>query len=215
MSQTILHGYFRSSAAFRTRIALNIKGISYETKSRHLRKGEQRAPDFLKLNPQGLVPALEIDGHVLTQSLAIIEYLDETHPGPALLPRDAIGRARVRALSYATSMEIHPINNLRVLQDVASRFGADEKTVAEWFRHWVKETFGPLESMLANDTSTGKFCHGGAPTMADICLVPQVINNTRFEVDMAPYPTISRIHKACLELPAFANAMPAKQPDAE
>ena len=215
MSKTILHGYFRSSAAFRTRIALNLKGIAYEQQSRHLRKGEQRAPEFLKLNPQGLVPALEIDGHVLTQSLAIIEYLDETHPKPALLPKDPAGRARVRALAYAHSIEIHPINNLRVLQDIASRFGADEKAVAEWFRHWVKETFDPIEKMLAHDKATGKFSHGDTPTLADICLVPQVINNTRFEIDTTPYPTINRIHKACLELPAFADAMPARQPDAE
>ena len=215
MSSTILHGYFRSSAAFRTRIALNLKGVAYEQKSRHLRKGEQRAPDFLKLNPQGLVPALEIDGLVLTQSLAIIEYLDETRPEPPLLPKDPAGRARVRALAYAHSIEIHPINNLRVLQDIAARFGADDKAVAGWFRHWVMETFGPVEKMLANDKATGRFSHGDTPTLADICLVPQVVNNTRFDVDMAPYPTINRIHQACLELPAFANAMPAKQPDAE
>lgn len=215
MSTNVLHGYFRSSAAFRTRIALNLKGLAYEQKSRHLRNGEQRAPEFLKLNPQGLVPALEIDGHVLTQSLAIIEYLEETHPDPALLPKDSAGRARVRALAYAHSMEIHPINNLRVLQDIATRFGADEKAVAGWFRHWVKVTFDPIEIMLAGDKATGKFSHGENPTLADICLVPQVINNMRFDIDMTPYPTISRIHKACLELPAFANAMPGKQPDAE
>ena len=215
MSQTILHGYFRSSAAFRTRIALNYKGLPYEQKSRHLRKGEQRSPDFLKLNPQGLVPALEIDGNVLTQSLAIIEYLEETHPTPPLLPKDAAARARVRALAYAHSIEIHPINNLRVLQDIATRFGADEKAVADWFRHWVTVTFGPIETMLANDKSTGKFSHGDTPTLADVCLVPQVINNMRFDVDMTPYPTISRIHKACMELKAFADAAPAQQPDAE
>ncbi len=215
MSRTILHGYFRSSAAFRTRIALNLKGLSYEQQAYHLRKGEQRSPDFVKLNPQGLVPALEIDGHVLTQSLAIIEYLEETHPLPPLLPKDAAGRARVRALSYAHAIEIHPINNLRVLQDIASRFKADEKAVADWFRHWVKETFGPIEAMLAHDKATGIFSHGDQPTLADVCLVPQVVNNARFDVDMTPYPTISRIHKACLELPAFAAAMPAMQPDAE
>jgi maleylpyruvate isomerase len=215
MSETILHGYFRSSAAFRTRIALNLKGVAYTQKVRHLRKGEQRQPDFLKLNPQGLVPALEIDGKVLTQSLAIVEYLDETRPNPPLLPKDAAGRARVRALAYASAIEIHPINNLRVLQDLASRFGADDKAVAGWFRHWVAVTFEPLEKMLASDPATGKFCHGDAPTLADICLVPQVINNTRFDIDTTPYPTINRIHKACLELPAFADAMPAKQPDAE
>ena len=215
MSKTLLHGYFRSSAAFRVRIALNLKKIAYEQAFRHLRKGEQRAPDFLRINPQGLVPALEIDGHALTQSLAIIEYLEETRPQPPLLPKDAVGRARVRALAFASAMEIHPINNLRVLQDIEKRFGADQKAVAEWFRHWVKETFDAIEARLAGDKETGRFCHGDTPTIADICLVPQVINNTRFDVDMKPYPTINRIHEACLELPAFADAMPAKQPDAE
>jgi len=215
MPNTLLHGYFRSSAAFRTRIALNLKKIPYEQASRHLRKGEQRAPDFLKIAPQGLVPALEIDGHVLTQSLAICEYLEETRPEPALLPKDALGRARVRSLAYANAMDIHPINNLRVLQYLETRFGADAAAVAGWFRHWVAETFGPIETRLAREPETGRFCHGDAPTLADICLVPQVFNNLRFDVDMSPYPTIARIHKACMELPAFANAAPGKQPDAE
>ncbi len=215
MSQTLLHGYFRSSAAFRVRIALNLKKLSYDQAFRHLRKGEQRAPDFLKLAPQGLVPALEIDGNTLTQSLAIIEYLEETRPEPALLPKDAAGRARARALAYALAMEIHPINNLRVLQDLEKRFGADAIAVKGWFQHWVKETFGAIETSLASSKGTGVFCHGDTPGIADICLVPQVVNNTRFDVDMAPYPTIGRIYKACLELPAFADAMPTKQPDAE
>jgi maleylpyruvate isomerase len=215
MPKTLLHGYFRSSAAFRVRIAMNHKKIGYEQASRHLRKGEQRAPDFLKLNPQGLVPALEIDGHTLTQSLAIIEYLEETRPEPALLPKDAVGRARVRSIAYAHSMEIHPINNLRVLQDIEKRFGADPAAVAGWFRHWVIETFGPIEKRLASEKETGKFSHGDTPTLADVCLVPQVFNNLRFDVDMTPYPTINRIHKACMELPAFVDAAPAKQPDAE
>ena len=157
----------------------------------------------------------EIDGNVLTQSLAIVEYLDETRPNPPLLPKDPAARARVRSIAYSLAMEIHPINNLRVLQDLAARFGADDKAVAGWFRNWVTVTFDPLEKMLAGDPATGKFCHGDTPTLADICLVPQVINNTRFEIDTTPYPTINRIHKACLELPAFADAMPAKQPDAE
>ena len=215
MSDALLHGYFRSSAAFRVRIALNLKGLAYDQTFRHLRKGEQRAPDYLKLNPQGLVPTLEIDGQTLTQSLAIIEYLDETRPTPALLPKDAAGRARVRSLSLALAAEIHPINNLRVLEDLRSRFGADDEAVALWFRHWVDVTFAPLETRLASEAQTGKFCHGDAPGLADICLVPQVINNTRFNVDMTPYPTISRIHAACLELDAFKAALPANQPDAE
>jgi maleylpyruvate isomerase len=215
MSDALLHGYFRSSPAFRVRIALNLKGVAYDQTFRHLRKGEQRAPDYLKLNPQGLVPTLEIDGQTLTQSLAIIEYLEETRPDPALLPKDAAGRARVRSLAHAVALEIHPINNLRVLEDLRSRFGADDAAVARWFRHWVEVTFAPLETRLASEAHTGKFCHGDTPGLADICLVPQVINNTRFDVDMTPYPTIARIHKACLELDAFKNALPANQPDAE
>jgi len=215
MSDALLHGYFRSSAAFRVRIALNLKGLAYDQSSRHLRKGEQRAPDYLKLNPMGLVPTLEIDGQTLTQSLAIIEYLEETRPTPALLPKDAGERARVRSISLALAAEIHPINNLRVLEDLRSRFGADDAAVALWFRHWVEVTFAPLETRLASEAHTGKFCHGDTPGLADICLVPQVINNTRFDVDMTPYPTIARIHKACLELDAFKNALPANQPDAE
>jgi maleylpyruvate isomerase len=215
MAEALLHGYFRSSTSFRVRIALNLKGIAYDQSFRHLRKGEQRAPDYLKLNPQGLVPTLDIDGLHLTQSLAIIEYLDETHPAPALLPATPAARARVRSLAQMLALEIHPINNLRVLQDLKTRFGADDEAQAAWFRHWVMETFAALETRLAGDAATGRFCHGNAPGLADICLVPQVVNNMRFNVDMAPYPTISRIHKACLEIPAFADAMPAKQPDAE
>jgi maleylpyruvate isomerase len=215
MSDALLHGYFRSSTAFRVRIALNLKGVAYDQTFRHLRKGEQRAPDYLKLNPQGLVPTLEMDGQTLTQSLAIIEYLDETHPTPALLPKDVLGRARVRSLAYAVALEIHPINNLRVLEDLKTRFGADDAAAAGWFRHWVAETFGALETRLASEPQTGKFCHGDTPGLADLCLVPQVINNTRFNVDMAPYPTISRIHAACLEMEAFKAALPANQPDAE
>ena len=215
MSKTLLHGYFRSSTSFRTRIALNMKGVAYDQTFRHLRKGEQRAADYLTLNPQGLVPTLEIDGLTLTQSLAIIEYLEETRPTPPLLPKDAVGRARVRALAYMNALEIHPINNLRVLDQLKGQFGADDAAVAAWFRHWVDETFGALETRLASDRETGVFCHGDQPTLADVCLVPQVVNNARFEVDMSRYPTIARIHKACVALPAFADAMPGKQPDAE
>ncbi len=215
MSKPLLHGYFRSSTAFRVRIALNCKAIEYDQAFHHLRKGEQRAPDYLKINPQGLVPTLIIDGHTLTQSMAILEYLEETRPEPALLPKDAVARARVRAIAYALAMEIHPINNLRVLQDIERRFGADSIEAAKWFRHWVNETFDPLEKRLASEKETGRFCHGDRPTFADVCLVPQVVNNARFDIDMTPYPTISRIHKACVDLPTFAKAMPAKQPDAE
>ena len=170
---------------------------------------------MLEHSPTGKMPALR-DGAVETwESLAILEYLEETRPTPALLPKDAAARARVRALAHMVALEIHPINNLRVLEDLKTRVGADDAGAAGWFRHWVGETFGALETRLARDPQTGRFCHGDTPTLADICLVPQVINNTRYNVDMTPYPTISRINAACLELDAFKKALPANQPDAE
>ena len=212
---TMLHNYFRSSTSFRVRIALGLKEVSYAQSFRHLRKGEQRAPDYLALNPQGLVPTLDIDGLHLTQSMAILDYIEETRPQPPLLPKDAAGRARVRSLAFMIACEIHPLGNLRVLEDLKSRFGADDAALAAWFRHWANETFKPLEQRLANEPETGRFCHGDQPTFADICLVPQVINNKRFNVDMQPYPTIARIAAECLTLPAFADAMPERQPDAE
>lgn len=211
----VLHNYFRSSASFRVRIALAMKNISCVQSFRHLRKGEQRNADYLAINPQGLVPVLDIDGHHLSQSMAILEYLEETHPQPPLLPKDAAGRARVRSLALMIACEIHPLGNLRVLEDLRTRFGADDAAVAGWFRHWATETLGPLERRLAGERPTGRFCHGDAPTFADICLVPQVINNKRFAVDMQPYPTIVRIVEECLKLAAFANALPERQPDAE
>lgn len=211
-----LHGYFRSSTSFRVRAALNYKGIVYEQVAHHLRKGEQRDPAYLAINPQGLVPAL-IDeaGNRLTQSPAILEWLEEVHPEPPLLPSDPAGRARVRALAAMIGCEIHPLNNLRVLGDLKSRFGADDATVADWFRHWVGETFGPLEARLAGESETGRFCHGDTPTLADIYLYAQVINNRRFEVDNAAWPTIMRIFGICDESEAFRAARPENQPDAE
>jgi maleylpyruvate isomerase len=181
-----------------------------------LRKGEQRDAAYLAINPQGLVPALVLeDGTILTQSLAIIEYLDEVHPNPPLLPKSAVDRAHARALAYAVAIDIHPINNLRVLALLKSDFDAGDLVTAAWFRHWVVETFGPLETMLARDSRTGRFCLGDTPGLADLCLYAQVLNNGRFGVDMSPYPTISRIFEACAMLPAFAAAAPDKQPDAE
>jgi len=216
MSELVLHNYFRSSTSIRLRAALNLKGLDYAYVAHHLRKGEHRAEAFLAINPQGLVPALVLeDGGVLTQSLAIIEYLDEIHPEPPLLPREPRARARMRALAYAIACEVHAVNNLRVLGYLKSRFGANDETTAEWFRHWVTETFGPLEKMLAGDPATGRFCHGDKPGFADLCLHAQVINNRRFGVDMSPYPTIARIYDACAALPAFAKAAPENQPDAE
>lgn len=216
MSDIILHNYFRSSTSYRVRIALALKGVDYQYVSHHLRHGGHRLPPFLEVNPQGLVPALVwSDGTVIAQSLAIIEFLDETIPEPPLLPADARGRARVRMLSQMIACDIHPLGNLRILNALRSRYGADDAEVADWFRHWVNETFRPLEAMLSGSTETGTFCHGDTPGMADICLVAQVANNARFNVDMTPYPTICRIRAACMAIPAFADAAPARQPDAE
>jgi maleylacetoacetate isomerase len=210
-----LHGYYRSSAAFRVRAALALKGIAYELVPHHLRKGEQRAPDYLALQPQGFVPTLEIDGHVLIQSMAIIEYLDATRHEPPLLPRDEPGRARVRALAQLVACDIHPVDNLRVLNRLRRELGQDEAIVAAWYNHWIAEGFEALERLLAGSPDTGRFCHGDAPGLADLCLVPQVVNARNFKLDLAPYPTIRRIFDTCLELPAFEQAMPHNQPDAE
>ena len=210
----VLHGYYRSSAAFRVRIALALKGIEMQTVSHHLRKGEQRSPDYLALNPQGLVPALETQGGVLTQSMAIIEYLDETIPGASLLPEDALGRARVRSLAQAVACDIHPIDNLRVLNYLRNELGQDEASVQRWFNHWIAAGFDAIEIRLG-EPQTGRFMHGDTPTLADICLIPQVVNAGNFQLDLAPYPRIRRIFDAAMALPAFANAVPSLQPDAE
>ncbi len=211
-----LIGYFRSSAAYRVRIALNLKGIAVEHASRHLRKGEHRAPDYVALNPQKLVPALVLDsGEVLTQSLAILEYLEETHPEPPLLPRDPVGRARVRALALIPTADIHPIQNLRVMSYLREKFGQTEESAFAWSRHWIETGFDAYEASISTDRRTGTFSHGNAPTMADLCLVPQVFNAARFKVDMTKYPTIQRIYDACMKHPAFDAAQPARQPDAE
>ncbi|HUA51838.1 MAG TPA: maleylacetoacetate isomerase, partial [Candidatus Sulfotelmatobacter sp.] len=195
-----LYGFFRSSAAFRVRIALNLKGLDYEPSAVHLRRGEQRAPEFLKLNPQALVPAL-IDGErVLTQSLAIIEYLDEVHPARPLLPATPEGRARVRALAQIIACEIHPLGNLRVLQYLGRELKQDEPTVQRWFNHWIALGFQAFESLIAGHAATGTFCHGDEPGLADVCLVPQVFNARRYDLDLKPYPTLMRIFDACMAL---------------
>jgi maleylacetoacetate isomerase len=211
-----LYDYFRSSASYRLRIALNLKGLSPERAFVHLRRGTQRADDYLELNPQGLVPSLVTDrGDVLTQSLAIIEWLDETQREPPLLPADSVARARVRSLALAIACDIHPLNNLRVLNYVTGTLGATSEQRDGWYRYWCDVGFEALETRLARDTATGVFCHGDTPTLADICLVPQLANSRRVNLDLAPYPTLLRIEAACTALPAFANAAPAKQPDAE
>ncbi len=211
-----LYSYFRSSASYRVRIALHIKGLPYEYVPVHLLKdgGQQHSVDYQRINPAELVPALVDDGHSISQSLAIMEYLDETHPEPALLPRDALGRARVRALAQSIACEIHPLNNLRVLQYLERDLQLDETTKATWYRHWITLGFTALESTLANNPHTGMFCHGETPGLADCCLIPQIANSRRFETPLDAFPTILRIEKACLALDAFAQAAPPLQPDA-
>jgi maleylacetoacetate isomerase len=208
-----LFGYFRSSAAFRVRIALNLKGLTYEDAFIHLRRGDQRGADFLAVNPQGLVPALEIDGHTLIQSMAIGEYLDETHPQPPFLPADPIGRARVRALAAIVACDIHPVNNLRVLRYLSRPLGHDQAAIETWYNHWIKTGFEAFERLLTLDRSTGEFCHGDQPGLADIALVPQVVNSERYKLDLSPHPTIARIYASCMKLDAFAAAHPNNQPD--
>ena len=210
-----LYTYFRSSAAFRVRIALNLKGLAYETAFIHLAKGEHRAPAYGELNPQALLPTLDDGGEPLTQSLAIIEYLDETHPAVPLLPKDPRDRARVRSLSMLIACEIHPVNNLRVLQHLKRALGQNEEQVTAWYRHWIADGLTKFEADLARAKTTGKFCHGDAPTMADCCLVPQVFNAQRYQCDTTPYPTVMRVFAACMKLDAFDRAQPSKQPDAE
>ncbi len=210
-----LHGYFRSSAAFRVRIALNLKAQAVDSVPHHLRRGEQRAPAYLRLNPQGFVPALEIDGAVLRQSLAIIEFLEESFPAPPFLPEAALDRAHVRSMAQIVACDIHPINNLRVLQYLRGELSADDAAIGNWYNHWIAEGFAALEQILANDARTGRYCFGDSPGLADICLVPQVVNAGNYRLDLTPYPTISRIFDTCMVLPAFAAAHPKMQADAE
>ena len=211
-----LYDYFRSSASYRVRIALNLKGVKVERGFVHLKRGAQHEHDYRALNPQGLVPALVLDdGRTLTQSIAILEYLEETHPSPPLLPRDAEARARVRGIALAIACDIHPIDNLRVLDYLTGTLGLTGEAKDGWYKYWIDTGFEALERQLADDASTGRFCHGDAPTLADVCLVPQIANARRVSLDLAPYPTLLRIEAACLAIPAFADAAPAKQPDAE
>jgi len=212
-----LFDYFRSSAAYRVRIGLNLKGLDYESVPVHLLKdgGQQLQADYRAVNPSALVPALQDNGATVTQSLAIIEYLDEMHPMVPLMPPDALGRARVRSLAMTIACDIHPINNLRVLRYLVKEAGLSEDAKTAWVVHWVKEGFAALESHLAGSSDTGRFCHGDTPTIADCCLVPQVFNANRFNIDMAPYPTIAAIDAACRDLPAFIAAHPSQQHDAE
>ena len=208
-----LHGYFRSSAAYRVRIALNLKGLSTDHLSHHLRKGEQCAPAYLAINPQGLVPTLEgDDGTVLTQSLAIIEWLDETHPNPPLLPKDPLRRAKVRAFALAIACDIHPVQNLKVLVRLR-QLGVAEERVTEWAAWANREGLSACEALIKGEK--GPFCFGAAPTVADLCLVPQLANARRFGVDVAAFPRLLEAEAAAKEIKAFADAAPDRQPDAE
>lgn len=209
-----LYGYFRSSAAYRLRIALNLKGLAYEQVPVSLTKGEQLADTYKTINPQGLVPVLEDGARFVTQSLAICEYLDETYPGPPFLPKPPVERARVRAIALAIACEIHPLNNLRVLKYLKKSLGQNEEQINTWYRHWIAQGMPALEAMLADSPSTGRYCHGDTPGLADIFLVPQVANAVRYECPLGAYPTILRINEACLKLEAFAKAQPHLQADA-
>jgi maleylpyruvate isomerase len=212
-----LYSYFRSSAAFRVRIALNLKGVAPDYRFVHLLKdgGRQHGADYASLNPQELVPTLVREGHAISQSLAILEYLDETKPDPPLLPHDALGRARARQIAYAIACDIHPLNNLRVQNYLRETLGHSRQDAATWTAHWIDLGFGALEVMLANSPDTGRFCHGDTPTIADICLIPQIANARRIHMNLDSYPSLTRIEATAYELAAFADARPENQPDAE
>lgn len=212
-----LYTYFRSSAAYRVRIALNLKDLAWTAVPVHLLRdgGQQNQPEYRSKSPLGTVPTLEDGDLAFTQSLAIIEYLDETHPLPRLLPASAEGRARVRAIAQTIACDIHPVNNLRILQYLGREFGATQDQKDAWYRHWVNDGLLAVEKLLAGHPRTGTFCHGETPGLADCCLVPQVFNARRFNCPLDELPTIRRIVEACEQLPAFQKAAPAAQPDAE
>jgi maleylacetoacetate isomerase len=209
-----LYTFFRSSAAFRVRIALNVKGCRYESISKAFAKNEHRTTEYLAINPQGLIPALEVDEQVLTQSLAIIEYLEETRPDPPLLPSTPAARAQVRAMTLAIACEIHPLNNLRVLNYLRQQFAQNDDGVNAWYRHWVAEGFKGLEVMVQEFSKAKRYCYGDALSMADIALAPQLYNARRFKCDLSAYPTLVAIGEHLETLPAFAAARPEVQPDA-
>jgi len=212
-----LYSYFRSSAAFRVRIALNLKGVPYETVPVHLLRagGEQFSDSYRRTNPASLIPALEDDGHVLTQSLAIIEYLEERFPQPALLPDDALSRAYVRSVALSIACDIHPLNNLRVLRYLVRDLGVSEQAKNSWYRHWIEQGLGQLEQFLVSGGRTGRYALGDRITIADLAIVPQIFNARRLDCNLDPIPTVRAIADACMQLDAFNRAQPALQPDAE
>ena len=212
-----LYTFFRSSASYRVRIALNLKGIRCEQAFIHLRRGggEQLQPAYKAINPQALVPALEDDGRLLTQSLAIMEYLDEKYPHPPLLPNDSADKALVRSMAMVVACEVHPIQNLRVLNYIKSTYKQTDEQVSRWAQHWIDLGLAALEPMIAAQSNRGGFCLGDTPTLADICLVPQLGNARRYGCDLSRYPAILKVEKNCLAMAAFADATPEKQPDAE
>jgi maleylacetoacetate isomerase len=211
----ILYDYFRSSAAFRVRIALNLKHLSVEQRSIHLGRDENRKPEYKSINPQGFVPYLVDGALALSQSLAIIEYLNDRYPDPPLLPRDPSDRAQVRSLALLVACDMHPLNNKRVLDYLTAEFKAGKEQIRTWYHHWIAEGFEALEAGLAVHADGGRFCFGDAPTLADICLVPQVTNARRFKCDMSGYARINSIFEHCMQLAAFDLAQPSKQADAE
>ena len=213
-----LYTYFRSSASYRVRIALNLKGLSCEMVPVHLLRGggEQLKPEYRKLNADALVPSLILDdGRVITQSLAIIEYLEEVHPEPALLPKDALDRAWLRSLALSIACDIHPVNNLRILRYLTGEMKVSEADKGRWYKHWCEQGLAAVEQMLAHDKRVGRYCYGDSPSLADCLLVPQVANAQRMNCDLSAMPTVVRINDACLQLPAFIDASPARQIDAE
>ncbi len=211
----ILYDYCRSSAAYRVRIALNLKGLAYSQLPVNLLKNEQQGEAHLARNPQGLVPAFEDQGMLFNQSLAVCEYLDEAYPNThRLLPDNIIEKAHVRSLAQVIACDIHPINNLRILKYLVGEFGVTEEQKIAWYQHWIHEGFRALEIQLSASGKAGDYCHGDTPSLADLCLVPQVFNAIRFKTDLNAYPTIVRIYEALEALPAFRNAHPSCQPDA-
>lgn len=210
-----LYGYFRSSAAYRVRIALNLKQVDYDQSFIHLRNNEMLQDDFLQLNPQGLVPVLEDRGAVLTQSIAIIEYLEAEYPTPKLLPENEVDRAFVRSLALSIACDVHPLNNLRVLRYLEYNLHLDSEVRGTWYRHWIAEEFRALETRLNASGNSGRYCVGNSPSLADVCLVPQMANARKFGTDLSDYPRLVEIDANCCELEEFIKAAPENQPDAE